>query len=207
MIEKRTVQQIREEHGAKAAGILADYYAEIDRIRDQREAEETGGCFDRLSEEQRMTLLRDQKREKADAAHRRTLDVYRREHEAYREEVRARVGYVEGGLFGMSSPESAAILSRAALASEEELGVMLDMAAVSGNRELAKAALIGAERRGFADLVVRALEHADPETRELYHEWGDRPPEEVLARQAEQAEQIVERPSPERLEAPAIGTT
>ena len=198
----KTIQQIREGHGAKAAALLRDYYAEIDRIRDQREPELKGGYFDRLTDEQRMTLLRDQKREKADAVHRRTVDAYRREQEAYQQQVRARAGYVEGKMFGMSSPESAAVLTRAALASEEELGTMLDMAAASGNQELATAALVGAERRGFAELVVRALEHAGPETRELYHEWADRPPEEVLARQAEQAEAIVERPSPERLEAP-----
>ncbi len=129
----------------------------------------------------------EQKTERANAAHRRTLDAYRAEHEAYQEKVRARVGHVSGALFGMSSPESAAILSRAALASEEELGTMLDMAEASGNRELAKAALVGADRRGFAELRVRALEHAGPEAQALYGEWAERPPEEVLVRQMEQA--------------------
>lgn len=198
----KTIQQIREGHGAKAAALLNGYHAEIDGLREQREPEGNAYLLERLDDMQRKALLTEQKAKKADALHRRTVEAYRREHEAYQNEVRARASRVKGALFGMSSSESAAILTRAALASEEELGTMLDMAAASGNQELATAALVGAERRGFAELVVRALEHAGPETRELYHEWADRPPEEVLARQAEQAEAIVERPSPERLEAP-----
>ena len=197
----KTIQEIREEHGAKASGILSGYYAELDAIRGMREPEE-GAYLERLSDGERFGLLMEQKATRANEARRRTVDAYRREHEAYQEEVRARAGYVEGKLFGMSSPESAAVLSRAALASEEELGTMLDLAKASGNHELATAALVGAERRGFAELVVRALEHAGDETRGLYHEWAERPPDEVLARQAEQAEAIVERPSPERLAGP-----
>lgn len=133
---KKTIQQIREEHGRKASGILMGYHAEIDAIREQRGVEE-GGYLERLSDEQRMTLLRDQKRERADGTRARALDAYRREVSRYQDELSARAGVVEGSLFGMSSPESAATLSRAALASEEELTTMLDLAARSGNRELA----------------------------------------------------------------------
>ncbi len=79
---------------------------------------------------------------------------------------------------------------------------MLDMAEASGNQELARAALVGADRRGFAELRVRALEHAGEEAQALYAEWVGRPTEEMLSRQMEQAEQVLERPSPERITAP-----
>ncbi len=196
---KKTIQQIREEHGQKAAGILRDYYAEVDELREVRKP--TGDAFllERLDDAQRLQLLRDQKQQQADALHRRTVDAYRREMDRYQEEVRSRVGYVKGALFGLSNPEAAALLSRAATATEEELGAMVDLAEASGNGELAKAALVGADRRGFAELRVRALEHAGPDAQTLYGEWAERPPEEVLARQMAQAEQIVE--SPDRLEA------
>ncbi len=165
----KTVQEIREEHGQKAAAMLRGYYEEIDALREQRKPE-AGGYLDRLSDEQRMTLLRDQKQQQADALHRRTVDAYRAEVEQYQEEVRARVGYVKGALFGLSNPEAAGLLSRAATATEEELGAMVDLAEASGNGELAKAALIGADRRGFAELRVRALEHAGEEAQALYGE-------------------------------------
>ncbi|MDP9486496.1 MAG: hypothetical protein M3Q49_12070 [Actinomycetota bacterium] len=197
----KTVQEIREEHGQKASALLNRYYEELDALREQRKPE-AGGYLDRLSDEQRMTLLRDQKAASADELHRRTVDAYRAEVEKYQEEVRARVGYVKGALFGLSNPEAAGLLSRAATATEEELGAMVDLAEASGNGELAKAALIGADQRGFAELRVRALERAGTEAQALYGEWSDRPPEEVLARQKEQAEEIVRRPSPERLTAP-----
>ncbi len=199
---KKTIQQIREAHGQKASAILTGYYAKLDKLREQRRP--TGDAFllERLDDAQRLQLLREQKAAAADELHRRTLDAYRREMDRYQEEVRARVGYVKGALFGLSSPEGAQLLSRAATATEEELGTMLDMAEASGNQELARAALVGADRRGFAELRVRALEHAGAEAQNLYLEWVDRPTDEVLARQAEQAEQVLERPSPERLTAP-----
>jgi pyruvate/2-oxoacid:ferredoxin oxidoreductase beta subunit len=198
MSEDKTIGQIREEYGAKAAGILSAYHAELDAIREIRKPE-AGTYLDQLTDEQRMRLLRDQKRERADEAHRRAAREYAAETERYQDDLRARVGHVEGALFGMSSPESAQVLSRAALASEEELGTMLDLAAASGNRQIAKAALVAAEKRGFAGLVVRALEAAGPEARELYAEWSERPPEEVLERQREDVGAIVAPPDHERL--------
>ncbi len=196
---KKTIHEIREEHGQKASAILTGYYAEVDELREVRKP--TGDAFllERLDDAQRLQLLREQKQQQADALHRRTVDAYRREMDRYQEEVRSRVGYVKGALFGLSNPEAAGLLSRAATATEEELGAMVDLAEASGNGELAKAALIGADRRGFAELRVRALEHAGAEAQALYGEWAERPPEEVLARQMEQAERIVE--SPDRLEA------
>ncbi len=195
---KKTIQQIREEHGRKAAGILSAYHAELDAIRDTRELA-PGPYLEHLTDGQRFSLLMEQKTERANAAHRRTLDAYRREMDRYQEEVRSRVGYVKGALFGLSSPESAAILAQAALADESGIEMMIDLAEASGNQELAKAALVGADRRGFAELRVRALEHAGSEAQALYGEWAERPPEEVLARQLEQAEAIVEPPNPDRL--------
>ncbi len=196
---KKTIQQIREEHGAKASAILTGYYAKLDELREQRKPAGDAFLLERLDDAQRLQLLREQKASTADELHRRTLDAYRREMARYQEEVRSRVGYVKGALFGLSSPESAALLSRAATATEEELGAMVDLAEASGNGELARAALIGADRRGFAELRVRALEHAGPEAQALYGEWAERPPEEVLERQRETVEQIVAPPDPDRL--------
>jgi len=198
MTEKKTIQEIKAEYGQKTAGILNGYHQELDDIRGERKLE-PGAYLDDLNDAQRFRILKERKAERAEEARRRALDAYRREVSGYHEEVRARAGYVEGALFGMSSPESAAVLTRAALASEQELETLLDVAAASGNVELATAAMVGAERRGFAELVVRALEHAGPEARELYAEWREAPPEEVLARQLEQAETIVAPPDYERL--------
>ncbi|MDP9476750.1 MAG: hypothetical protein M3R38_13870 [Actinomycetota bacterium] len=197
---KKTVQQIREEHGRKAAGILSAYHDEIDRVREIRKPEVDPHLSEYLSDEQRMALLRDQKRERANAAHERALDAYSAEMDRYQDELDARATHVKKSLFGMSSPESAAILSRAAVASEEELGTMLELAADADNAEVSRAVLLAAERRGFAGLVARALEHAGEEARELYAEWAEVPPAEVLERQREGVDRIVTPPDYDRLE-------
>ncbi len=197
---KKTVQQIREEHSARSAAILSRYFEATDEIRAVRKIEE-GPYSDRLTDEQRMTILREGKRERADEAYRRAREDYAAELDRYQEEVRARTGYIKGRLFGMSGPDSAATIARAALASEEELGTMLELGADAGNEEVARAALLAAERRGFAGLVVRVLEVAGDEARGLYAEWSDRPPEEMLARQREGVDAIVAPPDYGRLEA------
>lgn len=195
----KTIQQIREEHGAKASGILMGYHNEIDRIREQRKPEADAYLLERLNDQQRFALLMEQKREKADGVHARALDAYRREVSRYQDELSARAKSVSGSIFGMSSAQDTATLSRAALASEEELGTMLDLAARSGNRDLAQAVFVAADNRGFPELVVRYFEEVAPEARYAYAEWTEVPPAEVLERQRETVGQIVAPPDPDRL--------
>ncbi len=195
----KSIHEIKAEHSANATAILTRYHDATDEIRATRDIED-GTYRDQLTDEQRLRILRENKRGRADEAYRSTRYAYAAEVDRYQDELDARATHVKKSLFGMSSPESAAILSRAAVASEEELGTMLELAADADNAEVSRAVLLAAERRGFAGLVARALEHAGEEARGLYAEWAEVPPAEVLERQREGVDRIVTPPDYDRLE-------
>ncbi len=195
----QNIYEIKAEHSAKAGTIMTRYQDDIREIRNTKTLPE-GAYLDHLTDGQRLRILRENKRGRADEAYRSTRYAYAAEVDRYQDELDARATHVKKSLFGMSSPESAAILSRAAVASEEELGTMLELAADADNAEVSRAVLLAAERRGFAGLVARALEHAGEEARGLYAEWAEVPPAEVLERQREGVDRIVTPPDYDRLE-------
>jgi hypothetical protein len=192
----KTIVDIQQEHASRAGGLLSEYQDTIGAIREQREPED-GGYLDRLTDEQRMGLLREQKTEKANEAYNDVVGAYTSEIERYHTEIAQRRGELKTRLFGVTGSEGAATLSRAALASGGELAMLMDVAATTGNTELAKAAFVVAERRGMGDLVARFFDEVDPEARELYGEWSQVPDEDVLTRQIESVERVV--PKPDRL--------
>ncbi len=197
---KKSIHEIMAEHSAKAAGILRNYHDEVDRIRDDRRLEGDASILERLDGGGRLGLLRSQKKAKADAARSRSIEEYRRQFDAYERSLTSRRSEIADRLFGLSSPEAAGLLSRAATASEEELGTMIDLARASGNGELAKAALIAADQRGFDSLRARALEHAGPQAQSAYEEWQELPAPETLDRQHEDIPRMLPSPEPAQLE-------
>ncbi len=116
----KTIGEIRGEHSAQAGGILAGYQDAVDGIRAETEPE-AGAYLDRLTDEQRMRLLRDQKARKADDAHREAREAYSAEVERYHEELAKRRDHLKGRLFGVGGPDGAAALSRTVTATEGEL--------------------------------------------------------------------------------------
>ena len=195
---EKTVHGMQAEHGQKAAGILNGYHATIDAIRGERQPE-AGAYLDRLTDEQRMDLMREQKTERAGAARREALEAYTAAVEGYHEGLQ---GHLKGHLFGVGGPDGAAALSRTVTASEGELAAYLDVAEQAGNRDLARAVFVAAKRRGSGDLMARYFDNVDPEARELYQEWAAIPPAEVLERQREGIERVVAEPDPDRLMPP-----
>ena len=191
----KTVQEIQDSHGRTAAEILTGYHAEIDAIKEEREPE-AGAYLDRLTDEQRMNLTREQKTERATAARREALEAYTAAVEGYHEGLKERQGHLKGRLFGVDGPDGAAALSRTVTASEGELAAYLDVAELSGNRDLARAVFVAAERRGSGDLMARYFDNVDPEARGLYEEWVSVPLAEVLERQREGVGTILPEPDP-----------
>ena len=182
-------------HGEAAAAILNGYHATIDAIREEREPE-AGAYLDRLTDEQRMNLMREQKAERAGTARREALEAYTEAVESYHEGLERRQGRLKGRLFGVDGPDGAAALSRTVTASEEELAAYLDVAELSGNEDLARAVFVAAERRGSGDLMARYFDKVDPEARDRYQEWASVPPAEVLERQREGVGTILPEPDP-----------
>jgi len=142
----KTIAEIRAEHSAKAGTILGRYQDEIGEIKSTKTLPE-GAYLDRLTDEQRFGLLREQKAQKAADAHERTLREYAREVDRYHAALSERTDALKGRLFGVSD---AGALSRAALADEGELSTLLDVATQAGNGDLARAVFVAAHQKGRA---------------------------------------------------------
>ncbi len=120
----KSVQEIQAEHGRNAAEIMNSYLDTMEEIRETRELE-AGGYLDRLTGEQRMTLLTERKTERAREATNQAREDYAAEMERHQEELSCRVDCLKGRLFGV---EDAGALSRAALATDAELGTLMEIA-------------------------------------------------------------------------------
>ncbi len=191
----RTIQEIQQEFGSKSAGILNAYHDVLDEIKAQREPEAVG-YLDRLSGAQRMGLLREQAMERSGEATRQAREDYLAEVESYHEELSRRVENLRSRLF---KAEDAGALSRAALASDAELGTLMALAAQAGNAELGRAAFVAAEQRGLGDVMAAFFDKVDPEARGLYGEWREIPPPEMLTRQRESVETLLPGPTLDEL--------
>ncbi len=202
-MSERTIHEIREAHGETAASILNAHNEFLGEIAAERGPEE-GRYLDRLSGQERMRLMREQKTERARESQRAAKEAYTAEIERYRAELSARVGYLRGRLFKV---EDAGALSRAALATDTELGTLMEIATHAGNVELGRAVFVASEQRGLGNLMTRYFEQLDPEARELYEEWTRVPPAEVLERQIQSIETVIPEPDPHRLMPTATATT
>ncbi len=101
----RTIFEIKAEHSANATAILTRYHDATDQIRATRDIED-GTYRDQLTDEQRLRILRENKRGRADEAYRSTRYAYAAEVDRYQDELDARATHVKKSLFGMSSPRA-----------------------------------------------------------------------------------------------------
>jgi hypothetical protein len=194
----KTVQDIQVQQSHNAAEIINSYLDSIDAIRAERETTE-GGYLDRLNDEQRMSLLFEQKSERADEANQQALKAYSEEVERYHQELSQRSTHLKKRLFSVDGPDGAAALSRAITATEGELAAYLDVAEQASNEDLARAVFVAAQRRGLGDLMHRYFDEIDQEAGMLYQEWSALPAQEVLERQREGVGRVVQPPDYDRL--------
>ncbi len=188
---EKTISEIQQEYGSAGAEILTRYHDTLAEIKGDRDIE-PGLYADRLSDQQRLELLREQKSRQVDEARARTIDEYREHLERAHAELEERASKLRERLYLV---ENTTALSNAATADEEGLSAMLNIAAHAEDKTLARAVFVAAENRGLGDLVGRYFDEVDPEARELYNEWREVPSREVLERQAQSVEQLVHRPS------------
>lgn len=191
----KTIHEIKEEFGSSGPAALNRYHETLAAIAAERDPEE-GRYLDRLPPQERMRLMREQKAERAGDLTRQAREDYAAEVSKYHAELAERTDYLKGRLFRV---EDAGALSRAALATDTELGAMLELAAHAGNAELGRAVFVAAEQRGLGDLMASYFDRVEPEARELYQEWAEIPPPEILTRQRESVETILPELNPDRL--------
>jgi hypothetical protein len=163
-----------------------------------------GRYAERLGPQERMALMREQKTARAQESRSRTLEAYLGEVERYQTALSKRADFLRGRLFKV---EDAGTLTRAALATDTELGILLDLAARAENAQLGRAVFAAAEQRGLGNLMAQFFDRIDPEARELYNEYRGIPPPQILERQRENAELIVPPANPDRLMPRARATT
>ncbi len=196
----RTIPETEETYGQRASEILRTWYEAQGEIARSSETVE-GPHASLLTDAQRAAAAREQKAERARAE----AESYRREYRELTEErnaaVRARTRSLHKELYAV---ESADVLSRAALATDAQLGAMTELAATTGNAELAKAAFVVAEQRQLGEVMGAYFDRTNPKARELYEEWRAAPTEEVLERRLSDADKLFAAPTPADF-APVLG--
>ena len=190
---ERTIQEIQEQFSSEGPAIINNYHTELNEIRDIRQPE-AGGYLDRLTDEQRMGLLREQKLEKAMEAHEHAFSSYREQVEYYHRQLEKRRAHLTDRLFKVESADAG---MKAAVATEGELREMLEYATLAGNSDIARAVFTAAHKKNLGDLMSEFWE-ADPEARELYQEYAEIPPQEILDRQLD-VEAVLPAPDPNSL--------
>jgi hypothetical protein len=190
----KTIYEIAEQFSSEGPSVINNYYTELDEIRGIRQSE-AGSYLDRLTDEQRMGLLRDQKMEKATESYEHAFARYEGQVEYHESQLEKRGNYITGELFKV---EDAGALARAATASDAELGAMLELAAQAQNAELGRAVFVAAEQRGLGNLMKDYFDKLNPEGRELYEEYLAIPSPEILERRRD-IESILPAPNPDEL--------
>jgi predicted metalloprotease with PDZ domain len=191
----RTIQDIRAEFSSSSAATLNRYQARLDEIMADTEPE-AGAYLERLSDEQRRDLLIEQKMERAKQVVERARKDYTSEVERYHAALSKRKEYLTERLFKV---EDAGALSRAALATGDELGALLGLAARAQNAELGRAVFVAAEQRDLGELMAAYFDKINPEGRGLYQEWVEVPPAEVFERQIDNVDVVIPDPDPDSL--------
>jgi hypothetical protein len=198
---KKTIHETEATYGEKAAGIVRGWHEAQDEIARSHEPVE-GGFSEYLTDEGRARVVRERKAERAGAA----ASEFRRKYEAMTKErneaVRDRTSALRDELFRV---EDSGALSRAALATDAELGAMLELAAHAGSKDLARAVFAAAAQRELGDVLSTYFERVDPQAH-LYAELKEAPSEESLERRLADAQIIFAAPDASDF-APTLGAT
>ncbi len=193
--EGKTIPEIREAFGRAQMEIIGGHRDALDAMRDEREPE-AGAYLDRLTDEQRMNLHREQKTERARESHGAAVEAYTEALERYEGDLSRRTDELRERLFKVESADAG---MKAALATDTDLGTMLEYAIQSSNGDIARAVFTAADQRGLGDLMARYFDRMDPDARELYSEWSEIPPAESLERQRESVGVVLPEPDPDGL--------
>ncbi len=187
----QTIQEAEAAYSEQAASLVRAWHSAQDQISLSPETVE-GPHVDMLTDAQRFQASREQKAERASTE----ADHYRRQYTELQEErnnaVRDRARALRKELYAV---ENADVLTRAALATDDQLRSLMDLAATTRNPELASSVFVVAEQRGL-DGVMSAYFQADPEAHALYEELQAAPTEGSMERRLADASVLFAPPTP-----------
>ena len=194
-MSEENIGDIRVSFGREQTRIVHEYGDLVDRVAQRgSESVENREYMPYANVEK---ILLDSKEAELKAAVPEYRAQLREAYDDYVERLNERADYVKSELFG--GIEDSGALARAALATKEELEELMDMAAMTGNRELARIAFVAGERKGHGEIVHRFLTEVDPNARSLYEEFLSIPSEEQLARQRQNLDRLIAAPDRDRL--------
>jgi hypothetical protein len=196
----KTIQAIEADYSERASAQLRDWFAAKDAIARAPEAVE-GPHAELLTDAQRAEVAHKQKAERA----RERAEEYRREYvELTEERNRALTARVRSLREGVYAVENAEVLSRAALATDAQLGAMMELAATTGNDELGRAVFVAAEQRELGDVMHRYLEAMGEDARKAYEELRAAPSDEAMERKLADSDTLFAPPTAQDF-APSLG--
>jgi hypothetical protein len=197
---RKTFQAIEADYSERASALLRDWFAATDAIARAPEVVE-GPHAELLTDAQRAEVGQRQKASRAQAR----AEECRREYIALTEErnraLTARVWSLREGVYAVDNTE---VLTRAALATDAQLGAMAELAATTGNDELGRAVFMAAEQRELGDVMHRYLDAMGEDAREAYEELKAAPSEEAMERKLADADALFAPPAAQDF-APSLG--
>jgi hypothetical protein len=197
---KRTIWEIEEDYSEQATRLLRGWYEGKERIARATEAVE-GPHTGLFTDAQRAKAAYQQKAERASAEAERRRREYLELTEERNAAVRARARSLRKEV---NAVENSEVLTRAALATDAQLGAMAELAATTGNAELGRAVVVVAEQRGLGEVTSRYLDAMGEGARRAYEELKAAPSEEALERKLADADKLFPAPTPADF-APRVG--
>lgn len=196
--------EVQQEHAKNSATIAHSYKDALDEIRAINTLE--GPYVDRLDGGQYRAALRELKETQAEEKRAKCAADYEAELVRHEQNVAALRQPLQQRLYGLSEAGTAAIPGLAA-SSPETVAETLEVAIMSGNKDLARAAFAIASHRGLGDVQSRYFNEVDPDARPVYESYLQLPGDEQLAERRRNVARLFPNPSPEYLMPPAKGTT
>jgi hypothetical protein len=200
-MNEQSIHEAEANYSERASEILQGWYTTLDEIVRSPESIE-GPYVDHLTDEGRASAVREQKSERANAERERFVREYGELTEEHHEQVESRVRALSERLFKV---EDAGALARVALATDTELGTLLELATQADNTELGRVVFVAAEQRGLGDLMAAYFDKIAPEARGLYEEYKAAPSKEIMERRLAGIETMFTPPASSRFAAVPTG--
>ena len=201
----KSIQETEAAYGERATALLGEWYAAKDEIS-RSSVRVEGPHADLLTPAGRAQAVYKQKAEKA----REKTEDYRREYLELTEErndaVRSRTRYLHKAIFAVENEDvlSRVALATDALATDAQLGAMMELAATTGSAELGRTVFVVSEQRQLGEIVNRYLTTVAPEAGEAHEELRTAPSEEALERRHSDADRLIAAPDASDF-APTLG--
>lgn len=182
---------------ASTANLLTAYHDRIEKVRND-DSLEAGPYTDQLTDEQKMAILANRKRQEGQSVYEGTVQRYEETLDEFAEKVEKPMADLRQALFGVGEGGSAA-LAQAVNADEQQLLRMIELGEMSGDDTLAKAAFGAAIVRGDVPEVLHSYLQKYPEAESLLRAYQSAPSKEWIEAQKANIPRLIQPPTEDQL--------